>query len=222
MFASLVLAYCAYFAQYPQECTQTLSFIASTPTFSKVLCKNLNYEETIVAESIVAPEISQYSPTENDVQIRTLYLMYVKFGTANFSVGYLQMKPSFAEQIESLIQGDTQLKRKYQRLVIKESDISKKRRIRLERLSSLRWELEYLSAFMQIATKRLAGTKLTTKARIMYLATMYNSGVSINIKDIPHILRSKHFPHWSYKQFNYAECVLEFYNKLKSSKRKYE
>lgn len=222
MFASLIFIYCAYFAQYPQECTQTLSFIASTPTFSEVLCKNLNAEEAVIAESIVAPEISQYSPIEDNVQIRTLYLLYVQYGTANFSIGYLQMKPSFAEEIESLIQDDKQLKRKYQRLVIKGLDISQKRRIRLERLSSLRWELEYLSAFMQIATKRLAGTKLDTKARIMYLATMYNSGVSINIENIPQILRSKHFPHWSHKQFNYAECVLEFYNKLKSSKRKYE
>lgn len=220
MFASLLLAYCAYFAHYPQECMQTLSFIASTPTFSEVLCKNLNEEETIVAESIVAPEISQYSPIEDKVQIRALYLLYVKYGTANFSIGYLQMKPSFAEQIESLIQGDKELKKKYQRLVINESDLSQKRRIRLERLSSLQWELEYLSAFMQIATKRLTSVKLDAKERVMYLATMYNSGMSINIEDIPKIIRSKHFPHWSYKQFNYAECVFEFYKKIKSSKGK--
>lgn len=219
MIVSLLFSCCSYFATYFDESKQTLQFISSNQTFTEILGKNLKEEDVLVAKSIVAPEISQYSPIEDKIQVRTLYLLYVKYGTANFSIGMLQMKPSFAEQVEKLILSDSTLRKKYRNLIINTCDIAHNRRIRIERLSQLSWQLEYLSAFMQIASNRLNGKVLSINKRIQYIATMYNSGLLLDFQSIENALRAKQFPHWSVSKFNYAECVLEFYHKLKSKKR---
>lgn len=219
MIVSLLFACSSYFATYFEESKQTLQFISLNQTFTDILGKNLKEEDVLVAKSIVAPEISQYSPIEDKIQIRTLYLLYEKYGTANFSIGMLQMKPSFAEQVEKLILLDSTLRKKYRNLIINTCDTAHNRRIRIERLSQLSWQLEYLSAFMQIASNRLNGKVLSINKRIQYIATMYNSGLLLDFQSIENALRAKQFPHWSVKKFNYAECVLEFYHKLKSKNR---
>lgn len=219
MITSLLFACCSYFATFFDESKQTLQFISSNQYFTEILGKNLKEEDVLVAKSVVAPEISQYSPIEDKVQIRTMYLLYVKYGIANFSIGILQMKPSFAEQVENLIQSDSGLRKKYRNLIINTNDIAHSRRVRIERLSQLSWQLEYLSAFMQIALKRINGKVMSNKKRILYIATMYNSGLLLDFQDIENALHAKHFPHWSLRKFNYAVCVLEFYQKLKSKSR---
>lgn len=216
MYISLLITYCSFFSTFPKECMNTVQFISTTPVFSEILCRNIGADDVIVAESIVAPEISLHSFWEEDVQVRVLYLLYVRTGVTNFSIGPLQMKPSFAEQIENIVRNDVSLKRKYKKLIIYGHDIHKARRIRIERLCSLSWQLEYLSAFMQIATKRLKGKVKNYNMRVKYLATMYNSGLFVNINDIEKIFKTKRFPHWGIEKFNYAECALEFYEKLKS------
>lgn len=218
MILSILLACCSYFETYTQECTRALQFISENPAFSEILCNNIGKNDAVIAESIVAPEISQYSAIENQMQIRTLYLLYVSSGVSNFSIGFLQMKPSFAEQIEMLVRADGSLKRKYSKLIITKGDIKETRRIRIERLCSLRWQLEYLSAFMQIANKRIGSLVKGKGKRIKYLATMYNGGISLKINEIEYILNTKQFPHWGFTKFNYADCALEFYKKINESK----
>ena len=54
-------------------------------------------------KAIVFPELIRYNGVFNALEVESLKYLYVSEGKhyANFSVGYFQMKPSFAEMVES-------------------------------------------------------------------------------------------------------------------------
>lgn len=55
-----------------------------------------------LAKAIVFPEVIRYSVIRNKLELHGLFTLYVQYGErySDFSVGYFQMKPSFARQLE--------------------------------------------------------------------------------------------------------------------------
>src|SRR5690349_1204457 len=54
-------------------------------------------------KAIIFPELIRYNAVFDALEIESLKFLYVSEGTdyANFSVGFFQMKPSFAEMVET-------------------------------------------------------------------------------------------------------------------------
>ena len=95
----------------------------------------------------------RYSLWRDLFETTALELLYVKGGktVADFSIGWLQMKPSFAEMVEGKVQEDSILFQKYSSLLIYQSsttDSIKVRKERIERLKQFEWQLLYLNAFI--------------------------------------------------------------------------
>ena len=207
----------SYFSTYEKECVDAISFVNTNTEIRTNLNDVLNgTNNAALAISIVLPEISQYSHLENIVQTRLLYVTYLQCGQGNFSVGYFQMKPSFAQKIESLIQRDKKLSNDFGDLIIKEQSDYDIRYERLTRLNNLKWELRYLEAFFILAERRLRGWPHSELPlfKLKYLSTLYNGGLDLSLKDVEKLLTCAQFPHLSSKSFNYSSCAIEFYERI--------
>ena len=113
--------------------------------------------------AIVAPEVCLYSSLSDKAETYTLKVLYAQTGKGNFSIGYFQMKPLFAEQIETIISSQNILKSKYFELIIDEDTAQATRAERVARLSSLKYQVLYLAAFYEIASLKVANWKSTKK-----------------------------------------------------------
>lgn len=203
-----------YFATFPKESEGALKFVEENITQFKSSLSDLSPEEQLISISIVAPEISQYSDITDFIELRTLFISYRNYGKGDFSVGYFQMKPSFIEGLEREIEQNRNLKIKYFDF-LPEGDEKNKRATRLKRLSSLDWQLKYLSLFMDVVKLKTSQMKFSSQTeRLRYLATLYNSGFNISAKKVAEMQNKKLFPH-ARKNFNYADIAEEFYNEFK-------
>ena len=140
-------------------------------------------------KAIVFPELIRYNTVYDFMEITSLKVLYITNGHdyANFSVGYLQMKPSFAEQLEkdavhylgkevlSLLDFD---------LLQSQGDSEQQRRRRVERLSRIEGQLQYLALFYKICEAKFMLNSLTEEKRVRFLAACYNAGYQHTSKDI--------------------------------------
>lgn len=206
-----------YFSLFPSEAEDALKFVRDNARPIKQFTAGLSPSDRIVALSVVAPEISQYSRVLDFVELRTLFISYRNFGKGDFSVGYFQMKPSFIESLENEIINNKQLKKKYASY-IPEGDLKEKRTTRLKRLSSLEWSLKYLEVFIEVAKNKTASISFRNiEDKVKYWATLYNSGFKSSPQRVAEMQKKKYFPHSS-KKFNYADVALEFYKEFQKKK----
>ena len=214
MVPTIILTVLSYFSVYPDNVQAVIVFFNKHPEVYSELRKTLSPGEAKIAMSIVAPELSRYSVYSDKVETGMLKVFYISRGLSDFSIGAFQMKPNFAEKLEREVSGDTMLLRSFSELLIVGNTVREKRYERICRLSSLKWQVKYLSAFIQIAIKKTAGISFASdKERVLYWATLYNGGLHLTPDDVEKHKRLKGFPHFS-KRFNYAEVSLEFYEEM--------
>ncbi|MBO9573717.1 MAG: hypothetical protein J7497_16135 [Chitinophagaceae bacterium] len=98
-------------------------------------------------KAIIFPELVRYNRVFDAIQIESLKYLYVSEGKqyADFSVGYFQMKPSFAENLER----DADKTFGYG----SRTDNEENRRQRLYRLTNTETQLNYLCAFYRLCEK---------------------------------------------------------------------
>jgi hypothetical protein len=106
------------------------------------------------AISIIFPELIRYSSIIDYIEVKGLEVLYVQYGMdyADFSIGLFQMKPSFAEHIESDIL-KYNLTGKFPSLSALCHDLSETSNARMERIIRLKdenYQLLYLEAFIRI------------------------------------------------------------------------
>ena len=211
----LLLIIQLYFSVFPRQSAEALDFVAkNAPAFNKELF-SLSGEERLIATSIVAPEISQFSSVVDFVELRALFVMYRNFGKGDFSVGYFQMKPSFIEALEGEIRKNQSLKRKYSAYLLPGDNVDSREK-RLDRLSTLEWQLKYLQVFIDVVKLKTRDIKFKTpEEKLRYWATLYNSGFNLSPQRVSHYQKQTFFPHGS-RKFNYADVAAEFYRALQS------
>ena len=210
----LIMLQC-YATMFSGETKEAVKFIEKNAKEIKANMPGLTAGERRIAMAIVAPEISQYSSVTNFMELRSLFITYRNFGRGDFSVGYFQMKPSFIEALEREIRNTKQLNKKYKGYLIS-GDEKSIRTERLNRLSTLDWQLKYLEVFVEIAKQKTSAIKFkNTEEKLRYWATLYNSGFNSNRTRVAEMQKKRYFPRNS-KQFNYADVAVEFYNLLSS------
>ncbi len=205
----------SYFDSYPEESKYAVDFVTEHKIEIKSIRKHLSSEDSRLAMCIVAPEVSQYSQMSDAAETFALYSLYVQGKVLDFSIGAFQMKPSFAITIEEEIARCDYLKQ-YRALIIQEKSDRAVRYERVERLSSLRWQLIYLCAFIEIARKKTSNLSFkTAEEKLKYWATLYNAGLHASENKIYGLYDIDGFPKLSSKCFNYADVCMEFYRNRK-------
>lgn len=215
MISSLFCVILSYFSYYPNDANNAIKFICDNKEeFSQSLHK-FSGKEQLMAISIIAPELSQFSNIYDAIEMRTLFAFYVNMGKADFSVGYFQMKPSFIEEIEGIVQKNKILKKQYSGLIPKGSS-KEKRRFRLNNLSTLSGQLHYLCLFVDIVKQKTFHMKFADdEEKLRYWATLYNCGLDLSPEEVKERQNIKQFPHFS-KRFNYSDIAIEFYKMLQN------
>lgn len=169
-----------------------------------------------IAMAIAFPELIRYNIFKDFFETGALELAYVNGVTSvDFSIGTLQMKPSFAEQVESYIKAH---KIDSMAFICDYGNASgnAERQIRVQRLKQNLWQIIYLNAFIKIAHHKFSELeKLDKTGQLEFLATAYNHGFSQNFSEIQKWKNVKCFPYGLNEkpdnQYCYAEVASYFY-----------
>jgi hypothetical protein len=178
-------------------------------------------DDRLAASAIVFPELIRYSALRDKVETAALKTLYVQYGKqyANFSIGYFQMKPSFAEEVEKAWMNhfpETSI-------VFDTLQNAENRLKRVERLSKQRGQSLYLFCFYRYMQERLKSIPgLTNEDQIRLLATAYNRGFMLPIEELEKHSRDCIFyttlwPSHETPRYNYASIALEYYSQQKET-----
>ena len=210
-----VLAFCSFQIAFCQsEFKEAKTFFDNNIIISQNLESLLVKQYAEFALSIVAPEVWEYSSLSDMAETFTLKVLYAQSGQGNFSIGYFQMKPTFAESIENSIKANTTLKNKYRELIIYEDTAQAERAERIQRLASLKYQTIYLAAFFELASSKIKNWTSNNKnnyQRLRNLATLYNGGLNLSESTALELQKKKQFPSIGLNKRNYSDLVVDFY-----------
>jgi hypothetical protein len=163
---------------------------------------------------IVAPEITRYSSGIDFVESRALKVLYVQGGTAyaNFSVGHFQMKPSFVERLEDSLRCRPWLHARFGHCLIDGLAPRAARVERLDRLSRLDAQMDYLLLFCTLVEERFRDRRHPTAgARLRFFASAYNTGFHKDAAAIDATAAVALFPRFSPVKFRYVDIATWFW-----------
>jgi hypothetical protein len=175
-----------------------------------------------LAIAVIFPELLRYSALRDKMETTLLKTLYVNLGEyyANFSIGHLQMKPSFAETIRSQVPNF--LGRK-SAIVFKDSsefdDIKNFRKSIVNDLEDTMTQFTYLIAFFKICEKKFKTEKMNEIEKVKFLATAFNYGLDKSAEQIEYMIDKKFFNTKLFKteNYSYADVSLFWYKKYKAS-----
>lgn len=212
-----ILLLTSFVTTLSSECDKVRDFFDSHKFIETTLNDKIGRKGCLNAMAIVAPEVGWYSSIADKAETYTLKVLYAQTGKGDFSIGYFQMKPSFAEQIENIIKITESLKKKYSELIILEDVPQAIRAERVSRLSSLKYQTLYLAAFYEIAESKISKWASNKEGHPQFLknmATIYNGGLNISESKALLLQAKKQFPSMATDKYNYSDLVIEFYQYL--------
>lgn len=148
-------------------------------------------------KAIIFPELIRYNRVFDAIQIESLKYLYVTEGKfyADFSVGFFQMKPSFAEKVER----EAEPEFGYREL----EDNEQNRRDRLIRLTKTETQLNYLCAFYRLCEKKFRSAEPgPVPNKIKLFATAYNAGYHLHLEKLKVLQTRKHFSGYNYSDIS--------------------
>jgi hypothetical protein len=169
------------------------------------------------AISIIFPELVRYSALRDKMEITLLKTLYVNLGKdyANFSIGVLQMKPSFAELIREYAPS---VAGELHGLVFMQNsefdNIITFRKSIVKDLEDPKTQINYLVAFLKICEKKFKSPNGNETDRIRFLATAYNYGIDKTAAEIENMRTGKFFNTKLFKteNYSYADVSVFWYN----------
>jgi hypothetical protein len=184
------------------------------------LCATLCNEKPLFMQSIVFPEVMRYNLLKDGIETESLRTLYVQFGKeyANFSIGIFQMKPSFAEQVETkaekLLPDNIYKELQLAYITTDEENI---RSERVERLQNDNWQMIYLTAFILICNDRYKNKIFVSEVeKLQFYATVYNAGFDKSDEYISKKIKEENFylqNGMSNNKFKYAAIATYFFYK---------
>lgn len=203
-----------YWELYPGRLEDTKHFYTVHKHIIDSIVKKYNYNPAFVF-SIVAPEISRFNNLKNTIEHRTVEMLYVNFGTdySDFSIGFFQMKLSFIEQLEQLVNKSSRFNRFDFICQFSDTIPASIRRERVNRLRSLKWDLHYLCLCYNIINSRFAKKKYDSELqRLKFIATAYNRGFLQDEAEITKWMKIRSFPNEVFgENYPYGTVSKDFY-----------
>jgi len=179
---------------FGKEWVKAEDFVKENEEWMKRLSKilDISYNEAV---AVVFPELVRYSTLRDRIETSLLQTLYINLGEeyADFSIGYLQMKPSFAVAVHGnshLLRG--RLKNHFRNN--KEIDNQREfRKIIVEDMQKPWMQFIYLAAFIKICESRFSLSDLNEEQRIRFLSTAYNYSFLKNHDQILAMTGSRYF-----------------------------
>lgn len=170
-----------------------------------------------LAMAVVFPELVRYSALRDKIEITLLKTLYINQGNeyADFSIGPLQMKPSFAEMIHEkapLVMGR---RTKY---LFKDradfDDIKSFRTSIVKDLEDPKSQINYLIAFFKICESDFKLKWKDEDDKLKFFATAYNYGFYKTVDQIKIMTNKRFFNTKVFKtdNYSYADISLYWYN----------
>ena len=180
------------------------------------ISKDYNIDVNI-ALSIMFPELVRYNQLKDQIEISANKLFYIKWGSeyADFSIGILQMKPTFIERL-----ANTRKRDKYDNLFLYPENYSKEdiRGIIIDRLQDVDYQLKYLAYFINIIDTSNEVNFKNNYDKIIYYATAYNAGSWYNEENNQKLSKKKTYPYGpnndEIKQYSYSDISLYYYQNI--------
>ncbi|HOZ31115.1 MAG TPA: hypothetical protein PLL66_09375 [Bacteroidales bacterium] len=160
------------------------------------------------AIAIVFPEIIRYSAILNIIESSALKTLYIQNGEkyADFSIGYFQMKPSFAETIENINNKILQ-KAGHKTGLFNTNKTVAARKERILRLDNAQWQLRYLILFIKIMNAKYSKFSFDDEIeKLKFYATAYNFGFTSDFSTI-----NKHTSSCSFYTELFANSESKYY-----------
>lgn len=190
------------------------NFVKENEEWMKRLSKilDISYPEAV---AVVFPEFVRYSALRNTIEVTLLQTLYINLGEeyADFSIGYLQMKPSFAEAVHG---NSNLLKGKLKNTFGNSKENSNPREFRrtiVEDMQKPRIQFIYLAAFIKICESRFNLSDLDEEQRIKFLSTAYNYSFLKNREQILEMTGARYFTtgRENGRYFSYSDISLYWY-----------
>jgi hypothetical protein len=177
------------------------------------------------AVAIGFPELIRYQLVKDLFETTALELLYADLGSreVDFSIGPFQMKPSFVEDLENAIQDCSSVFPDLQWVAFyEETNVKKQREIRLDRMQTFEWQLNYLFSFYRLASKCFEDEVFCRKSdQIAFFASAYNLGFKAERTTIRKWISNEIFPYgkkYNGPQLSYAKLAVRYYQEQTSQK----
>lgn len=205
-----------YKAMFDTDYRKAELFLQQNGTYFELAAKWSGNDPRFL-KSIVFPELIRYHQLSDLFETAALEWLYVEGGSkaADFSIGHLQMKPSFIETLEGYVSSVESLRCKYGFLVMSGSG-SSFRKQRIVRLKTIQWQLAYLACFMEAVTHRFAEEDFKSEQqRLRFMATAYNTGFMKEPGFLRSQMRLSAFPYGPKFEANiqvpYSEVAVDYF-----------
>jgi hypothetical protein len=169
-----------YRSEFGSSWIKAEAFISDNFNWMKDYTERYDIEFT-KALSIVFPELIRYSAIRDVAETTMLKTLYINLGDeyADFSIGYFQMKPSFAEALMEKVWSLNDSE--FQKIFKGREEMDDKKIFRSGILADLEdpvRQFEYLMAFIKICEKEYPVKIMPEEDAIRFLATAYNCGLN--------------------------------------------
>ena len=133
---------------FKNEINKAITFIDDKKEEILYICNEYEVDPELFI-SIIFPELIRYNSFQDKIEVSANKLFYTNCGAeySDFSIGILQMKPSFVERLSN-----SKKISNYDHLFIYPEDCSKEevRSIIVDRLQSVTYQLKYLAYFISL------------------------------------------------------------------------
>jgi hypothetical protein len=183
-----------------------------------VFIKYLSPEEREVLVPTIFPELVRYSEIRDLIEDEAMQMIYAEqeSNIIDFSIGKLQMKPSFIIRIENYIFDYPELK-EFNFIKQYHSSIEEAiRKERLERLNKLDWQVKYLKCFGAVVKHKFGDEFNSIEDKIRFYASAYNLGFHFSKDDIINQIQVRTFPYGKFfgdNQLRYSDISVSMYLK---------
>jgi hypothetical protein len=181
---------------FGEDHMKAVAFLQRNGTYFEIASKRFGNDPRFL-KSIVFPELVRYHQLSDLFETTALEWLYVEGGSkaADFSIGHLQMKPSFIETLEGFVSSVRSLREEFGFIILNGSGPSFRKQ-RIARLKQLHWQVIYLSCFEKAARHRFSSiTHLNPAAELRFLATVYNTGLLSDEAQIRKMMDKPVFPY---------------------------
>lgn len=205
-----------YRAVFSDDYKRAYEFISRNSDLIIEYSDSLNNDPEIIIP-VLFPEAIRYSIISNFLETKSLELAYVYSGSADFSIGYFQMKPSFIENLEKTIIRHPGILSKYDSLIFSDNfSLQDIRRKRIERLKSLEYQIVYANCMFEVLKIMYPEVFTYDKAyQIKFISTAFNHGFLAGRKEILEYTTKAFFPFNGKnktEKYVYNEISLYFYH----------
>jgi hypothetical protein len=204
----------AYWKNYEPACLEAREYASE---IRPLLFAALDNDEllTRVGMAVVFPELTRYSFLQDAIETSALEFSYLFYGTVDFSIGKMQMKPSFAARLEA--DALPCCRSRFPELFAPAEDERAARGARLLRLKNSQKQVEYFAVFLRLVKEKFPGLENDPEKMVKIFSTAYNSGFNKGREELEAGAGRFYFPHGKHspgEQYSYGEIALYYFQKF--------